>query len=211
DAGLLLPIQLLLQTGNEGIEETGKDRLDQRLLRTEVIVDRCEVDAGLAGDESQGGLREPFLGEQLLCSIQNTLDCFRLCHRPLHCQNECLKHTFQTDSMSTRGFLPQSAPGAKFTTGLHSPECCIQSQPLYRKTGMDEMQKLTARQQQVLAFIREYMATNGYPPTRVDIARELGFRSPNAAEDHLKALARKGAIEVLPRASRGIRLPRDAE
>src|SRR5690554_2142072 len=76
---------------------------------------------------------------------------------------------------------------------------------------MDEMQKLTARQQQVLAFIREYMATNGYPPTRVDIARELGFRSPNAAEDHLKALARKGAIEMIPGASRGIRLPSDAE
>ena len=73
------------------------------------------------------------------------------------------------------------------------------------------MQKLTARQQQVLAFIREYMATNGYPPTRVDIARELGFRSPNAAEDHLKALARKGAIEMIPGASRGIRLPSDAE
>lgn len=73
------------------------------------------------------------------------------------------------------------------------------------------MQKLTARQQQVLAFIREYMATNGYPPTRVDIARELGFRSPNAAEDHLKALARKGAIEMIPGASRGIRLPSDPE
>jgi repressor LexA len=71
------------------------------------------------------------------------------------------------------------------------------------------MQKLTARQQQVLAFIKEYAASNGYPPTRVDIARELGFRSPNAAEDHLKALARKGAIEMIPGASRGIRLPVD--
>lgn len=71
------------------------------------------------------------------------------------------------------------------------------------------MQKLTARQQQVLAFIKEYMVSNGFPPTRVDIARELGFRSPNAAEDHLKALARKGAIEMIPGASRGIRLPPD--
>lgn len=69
------------------------------------------------------------------------------------------------------------------------------------------MQKLTARQQQVLAFIKEYMSINGYPPTRVDIAKELGFRSPNAAEDHLRALARKGAIEMIPGASRGIRLP----
>lgn len=69
------------------------------------------------------------------------------------------------------------------------------------------MQKLTARQQQILDFIRSYMESNGYPPTRVDIARELGFRSPNAAEDHLRALARKGAIEMIPGASRGIRLP----
>ena len=71
------------------------------------------------------------------------------------------------------------------------------------------MQKLTARQQQVLTFIKDYMSSNGYPPTRVDIAKELGFRSPNAAEDHLKALARKGAIEMIPGASRGIRLPVD--
>lgn len=71
------------------------------------------------------------------------------------------------------------------------------------------MQKLTTRQQQVLDFIKEYMGSNGYPPTRVDIAKELGFRSPNAAEDHLKALARKGAIEMIPGASRGIRLPAD--
>ena len=69
------------------------------------------------------------------------------------------------------------------------------------------MQKLTARQQQVLAFIKEYMDSNGYPPTRVDIAKTLGFKSPNAAEDHLRALARKGAIEMIPGASRGIRLP----
>ncbi len=69
------------------------------------------------------------------------------------------------------------------------------------------MQKLTARQQQILAFIKEYMDANGYPPTRADIARVLGFKSPNAAEDHLRALARKGAIEMIPGASRGIRLP----
>lgn len=72
------------------------------------------------------------------------------------------------------------------------------------------MQKLTARQQQVLTFIKTHMVSNGYPPTRVDIARELGFRSPNAAEDHLKALARKGAIEMIPGASRGIRLLADS-
>ena len=66
--------------------------------------------------------------------------------------------------------------------------------------------KLTARQQQVLDVIRQYVAETGYPPTRADIARELGFKSANAAEEHLRALARKGAIEMIPGASRGIRL-----
>ena len=66
---------------------------------------------------------------------------------------------------------------------------------------------LTTRQAQVLDLIRTYITTTGYPPTRADIAQELGFRSPNAAEEHLKALARKGAIEMIPGASRGIRLP----
>jgi repressor LexA len=66
--------------------------------------------------------------------------------------------------------------------------------------------KLTARQQQVLDVIRQYAADTGYPPTRADIARELGFKSANAAEEHLRALARKGAIEMIAGASRGIRL-----
>lgn len=69
------------------------------------------------------------------------------------------------------------------------------------------MEKLTARQQEVLELVRAYIADSGYPPTRADIARELGFRSPNAAEEHLKALDRKGAIEMIPGTSRGIRLP----
>lgn len=73
------------------------------------------------------------------------------------------------------------------------------------ETGADAM-KLTARQQQVLDVIREYVADTGYPPTRADIARELGFKSANAAEEHLRALARKGAIEMIAGASRGIRL-----
>ncbi|MFK7731938.1 MAG: repressor LexA, partial [Pseudomonadales bacterium] len=51
------------------------------------------------------------------------------------------------------------------------------------------MEKLTARQQQVLDIIREHIDSTGYPPTRADIARELGFKSANAAEEHLKALA----------------------
>ena len=68
------------------------------------------------------------------------------------------------------------------------------------------MQSLTDRQQQVLDLIRSYLAATGYPPTRADIARELGFRSPNAAEEHLRALERKGMIEMTAGASRGIRL-----
>lgn len=66
---------------------------------------------------------------------------------------------------------------------------------------------LTARQAQILELIRQYITDTGYPPTRADIAKELGFKSANAAEEHLKALARKGAIEMIPGTSRGIRLP----
>ncbi len=69
------------------------------------------------------------------------------------------------------------------------------------------MQELTARQQQVLDLIKRHIADTGFPPTRADIARELGFRSANAAEEHLRALARKGAIEMVAGTSRGIRLP----
>lgn len=69
------------------------------------------------------------------------------------------------------------------------------------------MEKLTSRQQQVLDVVRRHIDQTGYPPTRADIARELGFKSANAAEEHLKALARKGAIEMIAGASRGIRLP----
>ncbi len=67
--------------------------------------------------------------------------------------------------------------------------------------------KLTQRQTDVLECIKHYIATTGYPPTRADIARELGFKSANAAEEHLKALSRKGAIEMVPGTSRGIRIP----
>ena len=72
------------------------------------------------------------------------------------------------------------------------------------------MEKLTQRQQQVLDIVRQYINETGYPPTRADIAQTLGFKSANAAEEHLKALARKGAIEMIPGASRGIRLPESA-
>ena len=69
------------------------------------------------------------------------------------------------------------------------------------------MNKLTARQTEVLEFLKSYIEETGYPPTRADIAKELGFKSTNASEEHLKALARKGAIEMIPGTSRGIKLP----
>lgn len=65
---------------------------------------------------------------------------------------------------------------------------------------------LTARQNQVLNLIRRAIDNTGFPPTRAEIADELGFRSANAAEEHLRALARKGMIEMIPGASRGLRL-----
>jgi len=70
--------------------------------------------------------------------------------------------------------------------------------------------KLTARQQQILDLIRSEILRTGFPPTRAEIARALGFKSANASEDHLKALARKGAIELTAGASRGIRLVGEA-
>ena len=69
--------------------------------------------------------------------------------------------------------------------------------------------KLTERQQQILDLIQSTIAKTGSPPTRAEIAAELGFKSANAAEEHLQALARKGAIELLSGTSRGIRLRGD--
>jgi len=68
------------------------------------------------------------------------------------------------------------------------------------------MDELTARQAEVLQLIADFLQNTGFPPTRAEIAAQLGFRSANAAEDHLRALERKGYIEMLPGASRGIRL-----
>lgn len=72
------------------------------------------------------------------------------------------------------------------------------------------MISLTARQQEILDLIKSHIQETGYPPTRAEIAEILGFRSANAAEEHLKALARKGAIEMVAGASRGIRLPEES-
>lgn len=68
------------------------------------------------------------------------------------------------------------------------------------------MRPLTERQQQIYDLIKQNIQTTGMPPTRAEIAKSLGFRSANAAEEHLKALAKKGAIEMIAGSSRGIRL-----
>lgn len=73
------------------------------------------------------------------------------------------------------------------------------------------MRPLTDRQAQILDLIKQSIVSTGMPPTRAEIAKRLGFRSANAAEDHLKALAKKGQIEILPGTSRGIRLTEDLE
>ncbi|MBK5145115.1 repressor LexA [Budviciaceae bacterium BWR-B9] len=73
------------------------------------------------------------------------------------------------------------------------------------------MKALTARQQQIYDLIRDHINQSGMPPTRAEIAQTLGFKSPNAAEEHLKALARKGVIEIINGASRGIRLLLETE
>jgi repressor LexA len=68
------------------------------------------------------------------------------------------------------------------------------------------MKPLTARQQEILNLIRSHIQDTGFPPTRLEICQALGFKSPNAAEEHLKALVKKGAIRMTAGASRGIQL-----
>ena len=77
---------------------------------------------------------------------------------------------------------------------------------VHGEVTMSDLPKLTARQQQILELIQSAIANTGSPPTRAEIAAELGFKSANAAEEHLQALARKGAIELVSGTSRGIRL-----
>ncbi|MDX1269287.1 MAG: transcriptional repressor LexA [Oceanisphaera sp.] len=73
------------------------------------------------------------------------------------------------------------------------------------------MKALTPRQSQVLEIIKEHIQQTGMPPTRAEIAQTLGFKSANAAEEHLKALAKKGVITMMPGTSRGIRLAEEEE
>lgn len=69
------------------------------------------------------------------------------------------------------------------------------------------MRPLTKRQAEIVELIKDHIQEKGIPPTRAEIAKQLGFRSANAAEEHLKAIAKKGVIEIVPGASRGIRIP----
>ncbi len=71
------------------------------------------------------------------------------------------------------------------------------------------MEELTPRQAEILRLINDFLKKTGFPPTRAEIAKIFGFSSANAAEDHLRALAKKGHIELLPGASRGIRLKKN--
>ena len=73
------------------------------------------------------------------------------------------------------------------------------------------MKALTSRQQQILYMIGSYIEKRGFPPTRAEICEALGFKSPNAAEEHLKALVKKGAISMVPGASRSIKLSSSLE
>ena len=82
----------------------------------------------------------------------------------------------------------------------------VRLQPVGTTVYNYSMSDLTPRQANVLRFIQRSLNETGMPPTRAEIAAELGFRSPNAAEEHLRALARKGVIQLLPGASRGIQL-----
>ena len=87
------------------------------------------------------------------------------------------------------------------------PKQALQPNPIvHGEVTMSDLPKLTARQQQILELSQSAIANTGSPPTRAEIATELGFKSANAAEEHLQALARKGAIELVSGTSRGIRL-----
>ena len=71
------------------------------------------------------------------------------------------------------------------------------------------MENLTVRQREIFDFIKKEIEFNGYPPTRSEIAKVFGFKSPNAAEDHLKALKRKGVLNIVSGASRGISINKE--
>src|SRR6476660_10264725 len=86
----------------------------------------------------------------------------------------------------------------------HRPLANLRRSPAAPATPL--VPRLTARQQQILDWIRGFIESRGMPPTRAEIAAGLGFSTASSAEDHLRALARKGALLMTPGASRGLRL-----
>jgi repressor LexA len=99
-----------------------------------------------------------------------------------------------------RGAVNASRRRAAVPTAVEPVDAAFDGEP-----GADAP-KLTPRQQQILELVQSAIERTGAPPTRAEIAAELGFRSANAAEEHLQALARKGVIELVGGTSRGIRL-----
>jgi len=93
-----------------------------------------------------------------------------------------------------------------YTVVSMKPKIPVKRVSALKSAPLADPQQLTSRQRQILDWIRAYLETTGMPPTRAEIATGLGFSTPSSAEDHLQALARKGAIEMLPGASRGLRL-----
>jgi repressor LexA len=107
------------------------------------------------------------------------------------------------DTSKAVGGIQRTRCGTQAALAIELYGCTV---ILYAITESVLMLQLTARQQQVLDLIRKALRETGYPPTRAEIAQSLGFRSANAAEDHLRALEKKGVIELAAGASRGIRL-----
>ena len=93
-----------------------------------------------------------------------------------------------------------------YTVVSMKPKIPVKRVSALKSAPLADPPQLTSRQRQILDWIRAYLETTGMPPTRAEIATGLGFSTPSSAEDHLQALARKGAIEMLPGASRGLRL-----
>lgn len=99
-------------------------------------------------------------------------------------------------------------PGTALTYGSPVPSLKRRPYGHLQRTHDDQISssRLTVRQQQILDWIRSFVESSGMPPTRAEIAIGLGFSTPSSAEDHLQALAKKGAIEIVPGAARGLRL-----
>src|SRR5690606_7062878 len=112
----------------------------------------------------------------------------------------------RTEKATMAGRIVGQAGDAPLSLVFTNPLSCIYSQILFICTGYLKMAQLTPRQSQILQMIQDFIAESGMPPTRAEIARELGFKSANAAEEHLRALQRKGVLELVPGASRGIQL-----